>query len=164
MSERTLGKAVATFAGVAMGMREQGYTELGPMLDELRAVLLRWHPSAVFDAEQTVRTINGGGPAGRAITAGAAALLDEAASVAAAAADGPAVSIADVIQLEPRGPWGPVFCIVEAVRSWGVECSFFVPQLRDTPPAVAPMRAEWGTFTRIGPAAYVDSSTLRKDG
>jgi hypothetical protein len=57
----------------------------------------------------------------------------------------------DIIQLDPeKHAWGPLLCIVDEVKGWGVTCFWLQATERGSPPARCYYRAETGTFTRVG--------------
>jgi hypothetical protein len=61
----------------------------------------------------------------------------------------------DVIQLDPtKNDWGPLLCIVDEVKSWGVRCYVLLPEKRGEPPGSMYLRVEVGTFVVIGPAEW----------
>lgn len=61
----------------------------------------------------------------------------------------------DVIQLDPsKHDWGPMLCIVDEVKSWGVQCYWLQAEQRGKPPARCYYRAETGTFERVGRVAW----------
>jgi len=65
------------------------------------------------------------------------------------------VKINDVIQLDPaQSPWGPLLCIVDEVKQWGVRCYALIPQERGTAPGSMYLRVEHGKFHIIGPAEW----------
>ena len=65
------------------------------------------------------------------------------------------VKVNDVIQLDPaQSPWGPLLCIVDEVKSWGVRCYVLLPDQRNAPPNRMYLRVEVGTFVVIGPAEW----------
>lgn len=56
----------------------------------------------------------------------------------------------DVVQLDPaQCRHGPVFALVDEVCGWGVKCSIVSPE------GLAPYRASFGAFERIGPAQWL---------
>jgi hypothetical protein len=62
----------------------------------------------------------------------------------------------DVIQLHlDASDWGPMLCIVDEVRTWGVLAYFLVANERGTPPGAAYIRVDHGKYTRIGRAVIV---------
>lgn len=66
------------------------------------------------------------------------------------------VSVGDVIQLDPSHcRWGPLLCIVDEVKSWGVCCHWLQTTTEGMPLGVVSYRAEYGTFHRIGRAEWV---------
>lgn len=61
----------------------------------------------------------------------------------------------DVIQLDPtKHDWGALLCIVDEVKSWGVQCYWLQATERGVPPNAAFYRAEYGTFRYIGKAEW----------
>lgn len=65
------------------------------------------------------------------------------------------VQAGDVIQLDPTHRWGPVLCIVNRAREWGVECSAFVPPGQDGVWSFAPLRVEHNAYDVIGQAKWL---------
>jgi hypothetical protein len=62
----------------------------------------------------------------------------------------------DVIQLDPAGElaWGPLLCVVEEVKPWGVKCYALIPTRRGEQPHMMWMRVEHGAYAVVGPAAW----------
>jgi len=64
----------------------------------------------------------------------------------------------DVIQLNPHEPlgqmWGPLLLVVDLVEGWGVRGDAFIPQERNEPPGIMPMRVEHGGYVVIGKAEW----------
>lgn len=74
------------------------------------------------------------------------------------------VKLNDVIQLDPaQNDWGPLLCIVDEVRSWGVRCYVLLPDARDRPPNRMYLRVDTGTFQVVGPAEWTVASADRPD-
>jgi hypothetical protein len=72
------------------------------------------------------------------------------------------VKINDVIQLDPaQSPWGPLLCIVDEVKSWGVQCYALVPEHREEPPNRMYLRIEHGKYIEIGAAEWTVEVRLR---
>ena len=65
------------------------------------------------------------------------------------------VKVHDVIQLDPaQSPWGPLLCIVDEVKPWGVQCYALVPEHREEPPNRMYLRVEHGKYSYIGEAEW----------
>jgi hypothetical protein len=66
------------------------------------------------------------------------------------------VKVNDVIQLDPaQCKWGPLLCIVDEVKSWGVRCYALLPDARDRPPNPMYLRVDTGKFQVIGTAEWI---------
>jgi hypothetical protein len=62
----------------------------------------------------------------------------------------------DLIQLDPvKHTWGPMLCIVDEVKGWGVTCYWLQATEHGKPPGVCHYRAETGTFVRVGKAEWL---------
>jgi hypothetical protein len=60
-----------------------------------------------------------------------------------------------VIQLDPEQcDWGPLLCIVQEVRSWGVVCYALIPERRKEPPATMFIRVKEGHYVVVGKAEW----------
>ena len=71
----------------------------------------------------------------------------------------------DVIQLDPEHcRWGPILCIVDEVRDWGVTC--YSPYPSEKADEVVPLRVQHGHYVIIGQAewAMAPSSQLSAVG
>lgn len=61
----------------------------------------------------------------------------------------------DVIQLDPdHCDWGPLLCIVDEVKAWGVSCYALHPDKRGEPPPRMFMRVDHGNYEVIGLAVW----------
>ena len=61
----------------------------------------------------------------------------------------------DVIQLSPSfNDWGPLLCIVEEVKSWGVQCYALIPEKRNEVPSRMYLRVKHGQYVIIGPVVW----------
>lgn len=67
-----------------------------------------------------------------------------------------AVAVNDVIQLDPEQiAWGPLFCIVTELKSWGVQCYAIHPEKRGEMPSRMFLRVKHGQYVRIGRAEWL---------
>lgn len=64
-------------------------------------------------------------------------------------------SVDDVIQLDPTNDWGPLLCIVDEIKNWGVRCYALVPQQRAEGPGHMYLRVEHDLYKVVGKAAWV---------
>ena len=61
-----------------------------------------------------------------------------------------------VIQLDPEhSAWGPLLCIVDEVKSWGVQCYAIHPEERDKPPGAMYLRVKHEHYVVIGSAQWI---------
>lgn len=74
------------------------------------------------------------------------------------------ISENDVIQLDPRTcEWGPLFCIVSDVKSWGVQAYWLQATERNKPPGKCFIRVEHGNYIKIGSAEWIVGSASSEE-
>lgn len=67
----------------------------------------------------------------------------------------------DVIQLQPEmSQWGALLCIVDDVRTWGVQCYALIPEKRGEVPSRMYLRVQHEGYVVVGPAYWA----LESDG
>ena len=75
------------------------------------------------------------------------------------------VTVNSVIQLDPtQSSWGPLLCIVDEVRSWGVRCYAFMVEDRHELPSRMYLRVEHGKYIVIGAAEWSVVTALDSPG
>lgn len=72
-------------------------------------------------------------------------------------------AVGDVIQLDPTltvgADWGPLLCIVDKVKAWGVRCYHMQPTGRNEPLLRMYIRVNHLDYVVIGPAEWtIDDS------
>lgn len=65
-----------------------------------------------------------------------------------------ALAFGDVVQLGPGNRWAGCLAFVEDVRPWGIVANIVVPHDGERC-AVIPIRADRGTFKRVGACRYL---------